>query len=134
MNKKVYLITLVLVLVIISTIFLLLNLPEKSKPEWTWRNASVIKSEEECVSYGGKWYSWSFWQAGKKACDMPYPDGGKICDDSSDCESRLCLYTKENPIVNQSSAGECAQWISTSCVNHNYFIENGKIVEEICVE
>ncbi len=86
-----------------------------------------------CEMRGGRWYKWSFWQR-YPGCDLPYSDGGKNCNDLSDCESELCLYTGENPIVNASASGECAKWKSTSCVNHHYFIKNGKIVEQICVE
>lgn len=104
----------------------------------TWKDWASIESKEECESYDGRWSIWSFWQGGKEECDMPYPDGGKVCKDPSDCESNLCLYDTEEmynlPLVGQSAEGYCAYWISTSCVNHHYFIENGKIVEDMCIE
>jgi len=86
-----------------------------------------------CEMRGGRWHKWSFWQR-FPGCDLPYSDGGKICNDPSDCESNLCLYTGNNPVVDASANGECAKWRSTSCVNHYYFIEKGKIVKQMCVE
>jgi hypothetical protein len=79
---------------------------------------------------------------------MPYPDGGKTCNDSSDCVSEKCLYAYgkkpgfgyytegkiDKALIGTESQGYCAERVSTSCVNHSYFIKEGKIVEEFCLE
>jgi len=134
-QKYIILLTILIVIAVTGIITILTNFQKPiDKPDITWKNWSSIKSEDDCISHGGRWRTWGFWQGGKKECDMPYLDGGKICDDSSDCESDKCLFTGEKPIINASANGECAKWISTSCVNHHYFIKNGKIIKEICVE
>ncbi len=99
-----------------------------------WSEWESIKTKEECESCGGRWSKGLTFLVSYERCDMPYPDAEKACNDSSDCESKLCLYTGSNPVVDTVASGQCASWISTSCVNHHYFIENGKIVERMCVE
>jgi hypothetical protein len=104
------------------------------KKDIMYKNASSIKSKDKCEQSGGVWHSWSYWQMGQEACDMPYPDAQKVCFDSADCVSNKCLYNGPRPIIDTPSSGECAKWISTSCVTHHYYIEKGRIKEDICVE
>lgn len=122
--------------------------PPKDGIEKTWKDYDKITSFRECKYYGGKWHTWSYWQGDSRECDMPYPDGGKTCRDSSDCTSEMCLYDYEKQpgfgyytegeidksLIGTESEGNCAEWVSTSCINHSYFIEEGKIVEEFCLE
>ena len=42
-----------------------------------------------CEKAGGEWMAWC--APGVKRCVMSWPDGGKACTDSSECESKTCM-------------------------------------------
>lgn len=94
--------------------------------------SSTPDTQEACEAQGGRWHVWNFWQGDEPECDMPWADGSTVCTDLSDCESELCMYMEENPIVNTEVIGMCASWHSDSCVTHNYFVQQGKVIKEVC--
>ena len=103
----------------------------------TWKFDQELINKEiwqaVCEEAGGRWHIWSYWQE-EPACDLPYVDGGQECIDSSDCEGTLCKYMGENPVEGESATGECQSWHSESCVSHHWFVMQGKLVEQVCIE
>ena len=138
MKKGRYAIMLFIVILIIIILSLILYFNHNKKVvenNFSWKNWYLIKTQQECESLGGRWSVWSFWQNGEKACDLPIPDGGKECIDGSECENNLCLYAGDGePKEGDSGEGECARWVSTSCVNWHEFIQVGKVHIEECIE
>jgi len=92
-----------------------------------------IDGASDCEIRGGEWHMWSDWQSTEE-CDLPYPDGGKQCDDSSDCVSDKCMYLGEDAAQGVAATGECAPHISVGCATHYYYIEEGKVVMDMCIE
>ena len=43
----------------------------------------------DCEKAGGEWKAWCV--PNTPSCVMPWPDAGKQCTDSSQCESRMCM-------------------------------------------
>lgn len=92
-----------------------------------------IDGPSDCENRGGIWHRWSYWQDSEE-CDLPYPDGGQQCIGASDCISDECVYSGDEPVEGSAATGECARYISVSCVSHNYFVEDGKIINRVCIE
>jgi hypothetical protein len=63
---------------------------------------SDYRSPSECEKAGGTWKAWCV--PNTASCAMPWPDGGKQCSDSSECESRMCMVDLE---VNCEPGEEC---------------------------
>lgn len=105
------------------------------KLDWKlWRS---VKNESECDTYGGRWRIWSFDQGNTSKCDMPLPDAGAPCTGFSQCagsQENSCIYLGVNPVEGIKATGQCRGWVSDSCVNHHYFVEDGKVVKVECVE
>jgi len=130
MESKQLILGIIILVVLVLILYFIIGFPPR---KLTWKEWDQVRSAYECEANGGIWHSWSFWQDMREECDLPYPDAGNECNDSTECEGP-CLFTGENPVVNSSAMGQCAGWISVSCVNHHYFVEDGKITEEMCIE
>lgn len=46
-------------------------------------------TQAACETAGGEWLAWC--SPSVKRCVMAWPDGGKSCTDSSECDSKLCM-------------------------------------------
>jgi hypothetical protein len=46
-------------------------------------------TQAACETAGGEWIRWC--RASELRCVMSWPDGGKSCTDSSDCDSKTCM-------------------------------------------
>lgn len=82
----------------------------------------VLDTEEKCVSRGGIWGRVCLSQT--LMCVRKFNDGGKVCSDSKDCESRKCLAIGREANEQGVTVGECVR-TSDPCGSFN-FIVNGK--------
>jgi hypothetical protein len=49
----------------------------------------------ECILQNKKYVTWGFMR--NHVCVTVYPDGGKSCDSSDECESGFCVRLQNNP-------------------------------------
>lgn len=86
------------------------------------------ENKKECENNNGIWMKGPFGEG--PFCNETFPDGGKACNDSSDCLSKQCIsdlsYSKNDLI------GECA----SKLVNYGCYslLEKNRITESICVD
>jgi len=73
------------------------------------------KAQSDCEDDGGKWSVSE--QTSKGECNLPTLDAGKICNDSSDCESACIAESSMLPGI--ETTGICYGWslLQSDCVN-----------------
>lgn len=85
--------------------------------------------EKDCEAKGGVWESFIGGLSGREVntCNLPTKDTGKWCNDSEQCESKLCAVPDGvgEEQLDTTSNGTCYGWIME---NSGYYIENGKVV------
>lgn len=82
------------------------------------------QTQEECDQKGGVWQTWGL--LNMEYCQIPAPDGGETCYDSSQCSLKRCI-SYENKIP-----GECQTYENTfGCFS---YIENGRVSSAICID
>lgn len=79
--------------------------------------------EAKCKKNGGTWEVFGFYP--KKQCIFHFSDGGRSCQNGSECKSGIC-YSEEITLAEGTwAAGKCS---GTSGVNGSHsIIEQGKI-------
>ncbi len=89
----------------------------------------VDQVEAECANNNGIWMKGNF-NTGFY-CNIKYADGGKACNDSSDCLSNQCIsYLKVNNESNR--AGQCANFVTNlGCYG---LIKKGKLTNFACFD
>lgn len=103
------------------------------------QNIKLINSASECKFVGGRWdvsypnkYDRSFKINFKRSCEIPFSDGGKICNDSSQCKSKYCIYDYKHKLDGEFIlVGHCLRWGSDHDVFGKFMeiIEEGKVYE-----
>lgn len=88
---------------------------------------SPTSSPEEkaaCESSGGVWKRWGL--IGEEYCQIPASDGGKSCNNGSECILDKCI-SEEN-----KAPGKCQTYKNTfGCFS---YIEDGKVTGAICID
>lgn len=83
----------------------------------------IPATKEDCIKQGGLWNKIGIRPT--ESCNIPTSDAGKICIDSSQCESSCIGENKD------SSSGKCSEWkIVVGCYA---FVEDGK-ADVICAD
>lgn len=100
-------------------------------------NQDLPKDKVTCEAQGGRWGRIGL--SPVEQCNLPTPDAGKVCSDSSDCTG-MCIadlskadYDRvwRDKAVIQTS-GKCAPWrITVGCVPQ---VTNGKVQGIICID
>lgn len=96
-------------------------------------------SANECKFVGGRWdtryphkYDRSFKINFKRGCELPFSDGGKICNDCSQCKSKMCVYDYKYETDGEFVlVGHCLRWGSDGGIHGKFIeiIEEGKVYE-----
>ncbi len=86
------------------------------KEDFYCETAELKEKKTQCIAKGGKWVR-GYGPAGTpKFCQLPVSDGGKPCQDGSECESNQCLaqfkpgenhYDPINKKMNVPIGGKC---------------------------
>lgn len=93
----------------ISQFFLLLLLSTVSQTPYAQnQEQSPISNREQCKQQGGVWRNAGM--ANQAVCDIATKDAGKLCSDSSECES-VCVVVGATPNsrFGQAVQGHCYQ-------------------------
>ena len=93
------------------------------------RVAALAKiDQEQCKAEGG--FIRGVGMFGIPACVKPYPDAGKRCSDSSECQG-MCK-APDSAVVGSSSTGSCqAENNEVGCYSE---IETGTVIARMCID
>lgn len=94
----------------------------------------IPQDQATCLAQGGKWGRIGL--APQEQCNLPAPDAGHVCNDSSECTG-LCLAdlsAEEKERLRQRTpiptSGQCSRWvIVVGCVA---VVENGQVKAIVC--
>jgi hypothetical protein len=98
---------------------------------------AIPQDQATCLAQGGKWGRIGL--SPKEQCNLPAPDAGKVCNDSSECTG-LCLAdlsAEEKERVTRQripiqTSGKCSNWvIVVGCVP---IVENGQVKNIVCID
>ena len=109
------------------------NAKEKANPK-------ALLTQEACEAAGGEWGT--FGLVPKERCNRHTSDAGKVCNDSSECESECIAQLSENEKreVNEKAAkgqaiakqGKCSKLgINVGC---HAFVHKGQVPGIVCVD
>lgn len=72
------------------------------------QDLAPVTTAEQCKAQGGVWRKAGM--AGQTVCDLPTKDSGKVCSDSSECES-ICIVPNAtaNSPIGKPVQGHCYQ-------------------------
>lgn len=96
---------------------------------------SIPQDQATCLAQGGKWGRIGL--SPKEQCNLPAPDAGQVCNDSSECtglcladlsaEEKERLTRQRTPIP---TSGKCSNWvIVVGCIA---VVENGQVKGIVC--
>jgi hypothetical protein len=92
--------------------------------------AGYVDSRNDCVGSGGQWGPQGLGRFG--GCVRPTRDGGKACNDRSECEV-ACLYVGAKEARSTPGAiGQCAS--TDSRFGCRVFVSGGKVTGGLCVD
>nr|CAS02912.1 putative integron gene cassette protein [uncultured bacterium] len=102
--------------------------PDVKKPGVPIWSRPSAASEAGCREIGGHWFHS---RSGEDFCDVPATDAGRVCRDSSECESRCVASNDIEP--NTKVVGHCDQWHFSvgRCVNR---VVRGRATGGMCVD
>lgn len=84
-----------------------------------------VASKEECLEIGGEWRRWGM--SPMEFCQVAAPDGGRECNNSSDCSYGICI-SKETGF-----GGNCATYkFNPGC--HRFIIDGVVSKYPLCVD
>ncbi|MBI5032993.1 MAG: hypothetical protein HZB51_20925 [Chloroflexi bacterium] len=100
-------------------------------------NQDLPKDKAICEAQGGKWGKIGL--SPTEQCNLPTPDAGKVCSDSSDCAG-MCIANlsqtdydrvwKDKTVIQTN--GKCTPWrITVGCVPQ---VTNGKVQGILCID
>jgi hypothetical protein len=98
---------------------------------------AIPKDQATCLAQGGRWERIGI--APYEQCNLPAPDAGRVCNDSSECAG-LCLANlspEEQERVRRQgtpiqTSGKCSNWvIVVGCVA---VVENGQVKNILCLD
>jgi len=90
---------------------------------------NIPENQKECVAKGGHWGSIVL-PGTPPRCDLKATDGGKICNDSSQCQGE-CMAPEGEPEGTPLN-GTCSEYIlNFGCARR---VEHGKVGPEICAD
>lgn len=118
---------------VVTTPTLALTLTPSARP--TKPVISIPQDQATCLAQGGKWGRIGL--APKEQCNLPAPDAGQVCNDSSECtglcladlsaEEKERLTRQRTPIP---TSGKCSNWvIVVGCIA---VVENGQVRGIVC--
>jgi hypothetical protein len=88
-------------------------------------------SERACLDRGGRWGSPGIPGNDRAAtCDLPSPDAGSSCTDSSQCDG-YCLHETADPLWHWFRSGQCSPWHALAGCNG--VVEEGTVIQ-LCVD
>lgn len=99
--------------------------------------APIPSDRATCEALGGRWARIGL--APGESCNLPTSDAGKICADSSECES-LCLADLSRADQDRvartktplAASGKCAPWrVVVGCIA---VVENGMVKTILCID
>ncbi len=117
----------------------------RQKVNGTWEDVSCGKhgaiptpqDKESCESQGGRWGPIGL--SPEEVCVMPTTDAGKVCLDSSECQSacvadlnQLEDYITVNMHIPIPATGKCTAW--KSVVGCNAYVKHGVVNGVLCVD
>ena len=89
------------------------------------------QGKKACEARGGLWTSFDFLENAENECILPTSDAGKICTDSSQCES-VCIATDSDLISGENATGKCHGWNESGWHLCSPYVTNGKAVRVPC--
>lgn len=98
---------------------------------------SIPQDQATCLAQGGRWGRIGL--SLKEQCNLPAPDAGQVCNDSSECTG-LCLATlseqEKEQVTRQripvQTSGKCSNWvIVVGCIA---VVENGQVKSIVCID
>ena len=92
------------------------------------------QDEQTCEEQGGQWEDLGVLEG--HACNLPTKDAGHECSDSTQCDGSCILKDGDVSLTNVNGemkvVGQCSAWdLNEGCRS---FIEDGKVIENICEE
>ncbi len=87
-----------------------------------------VEERAACKDQKGAWRIWNNAQEGDPSCNLPTSDTGKICTDSSQCES-WCWVASPTAQVGDETTGKCYKWQKTLCMQE---IKEGIVQTQWC--
>lgn len=129
-NKRIIILICFLLFIIVVSIFYFSKLNN---------NTEITLPRKVCEQNGGLWHRLHDW--GEDVCDKQYPDGGKRCNDKTDCLSGQCIFDIESipraetlsndenfKFVGDNKAdGKCAEWDHSSTDTCYSYLLKGKV-------
>lgn len=99
--------------------------------------SSYLKGTEQvvrCKRTGGIWITNpKISKSGKPECSSPTSDAGKVCSDSSECQS-YCSATVGGELSQKSgtqAVGRCYEWTHANCMRE---VNNGILQKQWCLD